>query len=182
MFVITFPECWPPSTTPPPFRCSSHAIKNREAEQHVKSNSSMHAHAHRLSRLNPENVSPLDPLQLCDWWATLLWKLRHYGSEHLLLWSVPIYLCPWFRRPPFGWTNATSGATMDSEGTSLNKGSCAVTERDDSLLTTETDAVLQVDDSLICLIPPLLGKEALWPPKGRRGGSVSQELQISWRV
>lgn len=25
---------------------------------------------------------------------------------------------------------------------------------DDSLLTTETDVVLQVDDSLICLIPP----------------------------
>ncbi len=73
----------------------------------------------------------------------------------------------WFRRPPFGWTNATRGAPMDSEGTSLNKGSCAVTEWDHSLLTTETDAVLQVDDSLICLIPPLLGKEALWPPKGR---------------
>lgn len=73
----------------------------------------------------------------------------------------------WFRRPPFGWTNATRGAPMDSEGTSLNKGSCAVTERDDSLLTTETDAVLQVDDSLICLIPPSSWTRSLTgPPKG----------------
>ncbi len=67
--------------------------------------------------------------------------------------------------------NATRGAPMDSEGTSLNKGSCAVTERDDSLLTTETDAVLQVDDSLICLIPPSSWKRSLMgPPKGKRGG------------
>lgn len=73
----------------------------------------------------------------------------------------------WFRSPPFGQTNTTRGAPMDSGGTSLNKGSCAVTERDDSLLTTETDAVLQVDDSLICLIPPSSWKRSpTGPPKG----------------
>lgn len=80
----------------------------------------------------------------------------------------------WFRRPPFGRTNATRSAPMDSEGTSLNKGSCAVTERDYSLLTTETDAVLQVDDSLICLIPLSSWKRSLTgPPKGGGGGWFS---------
>lgn len=42
--------------------------------------------------------------------------------------------------------------------------------RDDSLLTTETDVVLQVDDSLICLIPPSSWKRSpMGPPKGGEG-------------
>lgn len=43
--------------------------------------------------------------------------------------------------------------------------------KDDSLLTTETDVVLQVDDSLICLIPPSSWKRSpTGPPKGGREG------------
>lgn len=77
-----------------------------------------------------------------------------------------------FRKPPFGPDRCSYNVLRCTlRELDFIRAAVLLALADDFLLTTETDAALQVDDSLICLIPPFFLEKSPFPsPEGMKVG------------